>query len=269
MRSTSNVDDLPLNDRYESDIYYTFQFCYWILKPLGIHYFIYSQANKFERILSVILILICCFIIQFVIVPFGYYILFYEKDMNTKIKFLGPLTFCLSALFKYGYLGIKSSELGRCIKHVEKDWKMLQNEDHRIIMLRYVIMGRNLITLCAAFMYTGGLFYHTIMPLLSKRKVENFTIRPLTYPGYEAFFNIQKSPTYEIIYCMHCIYVIVVGNITMAAYSLTAIFITHACGQIKIQTLRLENLKNKKKVLETGIESHLAVVVRNHVEILR
>ncbi|KAG6804483.1 odorant receptor 51 isoform X1 [Apis mellifera caucasica] len=33
--------------------------------------------------------------------------------------------------------------------------------------------------------------------------------------------------------------------------------------------LRLENLKNEKKVLETGIESHLAVVVKNHVEILR
>lgn len=269
MRSTSNIDDLPLNDRYENDIHYTFQFCHWILKPLGIHYFIYNQANKFERILSVILILICFFIIQFVIVPFGYYILFYEKDMNTKIKFLGPLTFCLSALFKYTYLGIKSSELGHCIKHVEKDWKMLQNKDHRVIMSRYAIMGRNLITLCAAFMYTGGLSYHTIMPLFSKRKVENFTIRPLTYPGYEAFLNIQKSPTYEIIYCMHCIYVIVVGNITMAAYSLTAIFITHACGQIKIQTLRLENLKNEKKVLETGIESHLAVVVRNHVQILR
>lgn len=269
MRSTNNIDNLSLNDRYESDIQYTFQFCHWILKPLGIYYFIYNQANKFEKILSIILILICFFIIQFVIVPFGYYILFYEKDMNTKIKFLGPLTFCLSALFKYSYLGIKSSELGHCIKHVEKDWKMLQNEDHRVIMSRYVIMGRNLITLCAAFMYTGGLSYHTIMPLLSKRKVENFTIRPLTYPGYEAFLNIQKSPTYEIIYCMHCIYVIVVGNITMAAYSLTAIFITHACGQIKIQTLRLENLKNEKKVLETGIESHLAVVVKNHVEILR
>ncbi|XP_033302048.1 odorant receptor 49a-like [Bombus bifarius] len=270
MRSSRDVNDHLQNNHYKSDIYHTFQFCHWILKPLGIYFFLHDHVNKFEKIVSVLLIIICCSILQFVIVPFGYYILFYEKDMNMKIKFLGPLAFCVTALFKYGYLGVKSSELGRCVKHVKKNWKMLQDKDHRAIMVRYVTMGRNLITLCAAFMYTGGLSYHTIMPLLSKKKInENITIRPLTYPGYEAFFDIQESPTYEIVYCMHCVYVLVTGNITMAAYSLTAIFTTHACGQIKIQTLRLENLRKNGKALENGIEDHLAVIVSEHVEILR
>lgn len=216
-----------------------------------------------------LLILICCSVMQFVIVPFSYYVLFYEKNVNSKIKYLGPLTFCLTSLFKYGYLAMKGSELNRCVEHIERDWKMLENEDHRNIMIQYVTMSRKLITLCAAFMYTGGLSYHTIMPLLSKKVNENFTIRPLTYPGYETFIDIQQSPTYEIVYCMHCVYVVITANISMAAYSLTAIFITHACGQIKIQTSRLGSLNDNGKALETVIENRLAIIVKDHAEILR
>ncbi|XP_053972582.1 uncharacterized protein LOC128873216 isoform X2 [Hylaeus volcanicus] len=272
MYRLSNLDDVLRNEHYENDIRYAFQLCLWILKPIGIYPFIYSRANRLERMVSVVLISICCLVVQFVIVPFGYYILFYEKDMNTRIKFLGPLAFCVTSFFKYGYLSLKGRAFERCIVHVERDWRLLRDQDHRAIMIRHVTMSRNLITLCAAFMYTGGLSYHTIMPLLSKNVVnENVTIRPLTYPGYEAFFDIQESPTYEIVYCMHCIYVLVIGNITMAAYSLTAVFTSHACGQIEIQTSRLEHLTNEKRSPRkyASYENHIAIVVRNHVKILR
>ncbi|XP_076620181.1 uncharacterized protein LOC143341263 isoform X1 [Colletes latitarsis] len=192
--------------------------------------------------------------------------------MNTKIKFLGPLAFCLTSFFKYGCLGFKGPAFERCIEHVEKDWKFLRDQDHRAIMIRHVIMSRNLITLCAVFLYTGGLSYHTIMPLLSRNENKNgTTVKPLTYPGYEQFFDIQKSPTYEIVYCMHCLYVLVTGNIMMAAYSLTAIFTSHACGQIEIQTSRLKRLteKNRSAVKCVRPEDDLAIFVKNHVEIIR
>ncbi|XP_053972583.1 uncharacterized protein LOC128873216 isoform X3 [Hylaeus volcanicus] len=248
MYRLSNLDDVLRNEHYENDIRYAFQLCLWILKPIGIYPFIYSRANRLERMVSVVLISICCLVVQFVIVPFGYYILFYEKDMNTRIKFLGPLAFCVTSFFKYGYLSLKGRAFERCIVHVERDWRLLRDQDHRAIMIRHVTMSRNLITLCAAFMYTGGLSYHTIMPLLSKNVVnENVTIRPLTYPGYEAFFDIQESPT------------------------LTAVFTSHACGQIEIQTSRLEHLTNEKRSPRkyASYENHIAIVVRNHVKILR
>ncbi|CAL7936642.1 unnamed protein product [Xylocopa violacea] len=267
---TESVVDRPHNDRYENDIRHTFQLCHRVLKSIGIYPFVYSHANRSERITSVVLILICCCILQFVIVPFSYYILFYERDINAKIKFLGPLIFCLTTVLRYGYLGAKGPAIGRCIQQMERDWKVLRDEDHRDIMIRYVNMSRNLLVMCVLFMYTGGLSYHTIMPLLSKKKIsENFTIRPLTYPGYEAFLNVQESPTYEIVYCMHCVYVLVTGNIMLAAYSLTAIFTTHACGQIQIQALRLENLRKEKKTYEEAVADCLALVVKDHVEILR
>ncbi|XP_076760928.1 uncharacterized protein LOC143429282 [Xylocopa sonorina] len=267
--ANKTVDDPPRNDRYENDIRYAFQLCHRVLKLIGIYPFIYVHANRSERITSVALILLCCCILQFVNVPFSYYFLFYEKDINVKIKLLGPLIFCLTTFLRYGYLGAKCSAITRCIEHVERDWKVLRDEDHRGIMIRYVNMSRNLLVMCVLFMYSGGLSYHTIMPLLSKQVSENFTIRPLTYPGYEAFLNVQESPTYEIVYCMHCVYVLVTGNIALAAYGLTAIFTTHACGQIQIQAFRLEKLRGEKKVYEQALKDCLALVVKDHVEILR
>ncbi|CAK9826116.1 Odorant receptor 13a [Anthophora retusa] len=270
MQSSSKHNDRPSNDHYETDIRYTFDLCHWILKPIGMYPLIFNRTSKYERIASVLLILLCCSILQFVIVPFGNHMLFTEKDMNTFVKYLGPLTFSLSTFFKYCYFGTKGTAIGRCVKHVERDWKMLQDKNHRMIMIRHVTISRNLIKLCAVFLYTGGLSYHTIIPLLSKKNINvNVTFRPLTYPGYENFFDVQKSPAYEIVYCMHCVYVLVTGNITMAAYSLTTIFATHACGQIKIQTTRLENLTKGEKLLEKVVKDRLAVIVSGHVQILK
>ncbi|CAK9804312.1 hypothetical protein ANTQUA_LOCUS4038 [Anthophora quadrimaculata] len=270
MQSSSKHNDRPSNDHYETDIRYTFELCHWILKPIGMYPLIFNRTSKYERIASVLLILLCCSILQFVIVPFGHHILFIEKDMNMFVKYLGPLTFCLTTFFKYCYFGTKATAIGRCVKHVERDWKMLQNKNHRMIMIRYVTISRNLIKLCAIFLYTGGLSYHTIIPLLSTKNINgNVTFRPLTYPGYEDFFDVQKSPIYEIVYCMHCVYVLVTANIAMAAYSLTTIFATHACGQIKIQTTRLENLTKGEKLLEKVVKDRLAVIVSGHVQILK
>ncbi|XP_029048309.2 odorant receptor 43a-like [Osmia bicornis bicornis] len=265
---SSNGDDRSPNRHYDTDIHYTFQLCQWILKPIGIYPFVYSNVSKLERALSAPLLITCCSAILFVIVPCGHYVLVYEKDINTRVKFLGPLVFGTTSLIKYIYLCLKGHAFARCIKHVERDWKMLQDQDHRDVMIKYITMGRNLITICAMFLYTGGLSYHTFMPLLSKMKMENVTIRPLTYPGYEAFFDVQQSPTYEIVYFTHCFYVMVTGNITMAAYSMATIFTSHACGQMKIQILRLEKLTNRG-VLEKPKEVRLAIIVRDHVEILR
>lgn len=269
MPSSNAPEDRPPNKHYEKDIHRALQFCNWVLKLLGIYPIFYNRKNKLERATSTLLILICCSILQFVIVPFGYYVLFYEKDMYMKIQFLGPLAFCVTSQCKYGYLGVKGSAFGRCIEQVKNDWKILQDDDHRNIMIQHVTMCRNLIKVYAIFLYTGSLSYHTIMPFLSKRD-ENDTQRPLTYPGYEAFFDVQKSPAYEIVYCMHCLYVLVTNNIMMVGYSMTAIFTTHVCGQIKIQTLRLDNLTKKRNELEKySVQNRLAIVVRDHVKILR
>lgn len=270
MRRSLTHDGLLENEYYEKDIRYTFQICKWVLKLIGIYPLIFDHASRRERLLSVAAVVLCCFTLHFVMIPFGYHTLFREEDLTAKIKFIGPLSFCVSMFVKYCCLAFKSSAFQRCIQQVEKDWRHPKDQCHRAIMIKHATRSRNLTCICTVCLYIGGLSYHGIMPLSSRKIVENVTARPIAYPGYEVFFDVQKSPMYEMVYFMHCVYALVVGNISMAACSLIAIFTTHVYGQIEIQRLRLENLRIGEEVVAKGMwENFFATVVKKHVEILR
>ncbi|XP_014475026.1 PREDICTED: uncharacterized protein LOC106744619 [Dinoponera quadriceps] len=245
--------------------------CRWILKPIGIWHFVYSRSSQNEKLLSTTLIFTCVSVLCFVLVPSGPYVLFREKDIYVKVKLLGPVGFCLTSAVKYCFLGTRSTAIGRCIEHVEDDWRVVRHADHRKMMLKNVLVGRRLTTLCVLFLYSGGLFYHIFMPLSAKVKInDTFTIRPLVYPGYDQYFDYQASPAYEIVFCIHCLSSIIQYTITTAACSLAAIFTTHACGQVQILTTLLDDLVNGERSDEnTTMVKRLRVITRHHVRVLR
>ncbi|XP_015179330.1 PREDICTED: uncharacterized protein LOC107067917 [Polistes dominula] len=248
---------------------YAITTCRYVLKPIGLWPMIYGRASLTERIVSTILAVINLSVVCFVLIPFSIYILYYENNINIKLKSFGPLGFCLTSTIKYCYLGFKRKSIGRCIAHVENDWETMIDQNNRTIMKKYATIGRNLTILCAIFLHSGGMSYHTIMTLSMTKKInETVTIRPLTYPGYDIYFDVQASPTYEIIFFLHCICGIVMHNITTAGCSLAATFVTHACGQIQIVMFRLSDLIEGKES-DVGLSDRMAILVRDHVRTLR
>ncbi|XP_011058421.1 PREDICTED: uncharacterized protein LOC105148412 [Acromyrmex echinatior] len=138
------------------------------------------------------------------------------------------------------------------------------------MMLRNVLVGRRLTTLCVIFLYTGGMSYHTIMPLSSRTKTNgSFTSRPLVYPGYDLYFDPQASPAYEIIFGMHCLSAMIQYSATTAACSLAASFATHACGQVQILMTLLDDLVDGKRNKGTNVEKRLRLITKHHVRVLR
>lgn len=271
MRDRSQLPEpiIEHNAHYEHDIRYTMQLCRWVLKPIGIWHLIYGRASRNEKLISLALIVTCFSALCFVLIPSGLHTLFYEKDINIKVKLFGPVGFCLTSTIKYCYLGARGAAFGKCIRHVENDWWAVQYQDHRKMMLKNALVGRRLTMLCAIFLYTGGLSYHTILPLSSKQVSENVTHRPLTYPGYNLFFDPEASPVYEIVFCIHCLFALITYNITTAACSLAAIFVTHACGQLQILITLLDDLVEGKKDNNTIVEQRLGNLTRHHVRILK
>lgn len=260
------------NVHYQHDIRYVMQICRWILKPIGIWHFVHNGSSQNEKILSTILIFMCVSVLCFVLMPSGPYVLLREKDIYVKVKLFGPIGFCLTSAVKYCFLGVRGTAIGRCIEHVEDDWRVVRHADHRKMMLKNALVGRRLTTMCVLFLYTGGLSYHTIMPLSAKVKInDSLTIRPLVYPGYDQYLDSQASPTYEIIFCLHCLSSIIQYTVTTAACSLAAIFTTHACGQVQILTTLLDDLVDGKKndVNTATVEQRLKVIARHHVRVLR
>ena len=189
--------------------------------------------------------------------------------MNVQVKLLGPFTFCTSSTIKYCYLSLKGPFFERCIQHVRKDWKTVHDPNHRTIMLKYATVSRKLITICASFLYSGILLFHTVMQVLAKENGgENNTFRPLAHPGPDFLLDSQSSPTYEIVFSIHCLTAMVMCSITTVMYSLAATFVTHICGQIQIQIARLHDLVESKGKKDGGRDL-LSVIVHDHVKILR
>ncbi|XP_003700845.1 odorant receptor 10-like [Megachile rotundata] len=275
MRDRSFDNVVLKNSYYSADIQYSLQMCQWTLKPIGIWPLIYHRVTRREKLISVVLLILGFSLLFFILIPSCRFI-FFEGHISTKVRLLGPVGYRMSTTVKYIYLALRGSIFGRCIEHVERDWRTVQDQRHRSIMLECAGLSRKLITMCAAFLYTGGLSHHTVHAFFSKdRRHSNVTIRPLIYPGYDAFFDTQASPTYEIIYCMQLLSSLIVYTIGTATYSLLVIFVMHICGQIQIQMARLENLKNarlenlKNAGLEKGQRNPLSKIVYNHVEILK
>ncbi|XP_053999906.1 uncharacterized protein LOC128887729 [Hylaeus anthracinus] len=268
MRDRSRNEDVKLvkNPNYEKDINYTLQKCRWILKLTGIWPLVYSRTSKLEKVVSTVLLVTWLSYLVFSLIPPGRYMIYEEKSLYKRLKLMGPFTFTISSTIKYCYLILKRTIFGRCIVQIEKNWKMVQNPIHRAIMLRNASTSRNLSMLCAMFLYAAGLTFHTIVPVFSKKPLKrNHTVRPLIMPGYDAFFDTQSSPNYEIIYGIQCIAGFLRYSITIAAFSLAVIFVTHICGQIQIQIARLEDFAHRKG----NCYKQLDIVIRDHADTLK
>ena len=111
----------------------------------------------------------CYWLIGFLLIPCGLHTFLEEPNPAIKLKLIGPMSFCLMAIGKYCALVRHTGEIGECLEHVEKDWRTCKDKGELEIMMRNAKVGRFLAVLCAFFMYGGGLFYHTIMPLSSGR----------------------------------------------------------------------------------------------------
>ncbi|XP_015431151.1 PREDICTED: odorant receptor 4-like [Dufourea novaeangliae] len=269
-RSCSRIDkNRPNNNDHETDLNYTLEMCRWLLKPIGMWPLVKKRACKLEKATSIVILFACFTCLLFVILPSGYSAFIVEKSVQNKVKLLGPVGFCVSSAIKYCYLITKSTVFGRCIEHVQRDWQMVEQPCHRDIMLKHASFSRQLIAICAIFLYTGGMSYHTVMQFLSKeRNKQNFTVRLLAYPCFDTLLDTQSSPTYEIVFSVHCVAAIILYTVTTAAYSLAATFVTHICGQIQIQMARLENLVADSRG-KSSFQDRLTVIVRSHGEVLR
>lgn len=263
------------NVHYQHDIRYVMQICRWLLKPIGIWQFVQSDLSQNEKLLSTTLIFTCVSVLCFVLVPSGPYVLFREKDINVKLKLFGPIGFCLTSAVKYCFLGAHSTAIGRCIEHIEDDWRVVRHADHRKTMLKNALVGRRVAILCVVFLFSAGLSVHSIMPLSAKIKInDSYIIRALVYPGYDQYFNVQTSPTYEIVFCLHFLSAIIQYSIATSAYGLAAVFATHACGQVQILLALLDDLVDGKNsdVDTASVEkrtARLRMITRRHVRVLR
>lgn len=214
--------------------------------------------------------ILCQALLYFIFVPGILKIFLKESNARRRLKMIGPMCNCLMAVLKHAVLICRSDRIKDCIKHIEEDWNKNLIEDHRVMMGNSRI-GRSLVILYVAFMYGSGFSYRTIVPLSRGIIItpQNVTIRPMGFDGYYVFIDPQKTPAYEIIFSIQFISGFMQYSVTSGAYSLAALLVLHACGQLKILIARMEDFSNSKYFSNKNANRKLAVVVRQHIRIKR
>lgn len=259
-----NINDAK---HYQKDILYITQPTRNILLALGAWPSL-SKKKSVYKIHNLLLICISYTLFTCDLVP-GTLYWWMETTTNIRLQMIPFLLYDFMSASQYGIFIFRNDQLRRCLKHVEEDWENVFSTDARNIMMKSAKMGKRLVMISIVFMYSGAITFRTILPLAQEKIVtdQNVTLRNFACPGYYFSFNAQASPIYETIFVLQCLTGFVTVSVVTGSSGLTAIFVVHACAQLKILIGLMRDLVQKQWKEEREMDKKLIEVVEHQIRV--
>ncbi|XP_029161004.1 odorant receptor 13a-like [Nylanderia fulva] len=256
------------NEKWLLDFHYAAQISIWLLKPIGA-WPLKQQATKMEIIYN-LSIVIAMFFQLFLIIPWILCIITAKWSIYEILRTACPLIFTITVFLRYLLLLFHRNEIRSCIDRIIEDWRNVAIIEDRKIMLANARTGRFFGIVSVAFMFGSGIPY-AFMPLLLPPVVteDNVTIRSLPDPSELIFLDVQVTPIYEVVYALETISCCTMYTVFCGICSLTAKFVTHACGQCEILIYFFEELIDGGDRNKGTIDQRISTVVTQHLRILR
>lgn len=192
------------------------------------------------------------------------------------MKIIGPVSHWLMGELNYCCLLSKTDEIIRCIKHVERDWQVVENASSREMMLKYAKVGRFIAFIAAFCMHSGVLAFNItkgfkkMMFLVGN---DSYFMYPLPCPIYTNLLDARFSPANEIVFVLQILSGLIVTSVTVGACGLAAVLTMHASGQLNMVVARLDNLVDtkveEKQEAQTVAQRKLGIIVEHHLRTLR
>ncbi|XP_043253246.1 odorant receptor 22c-like [Colletes gigas] len=243
----------------------------WLLKPLGI--WPYSpNSSGIKKCLNCLLNVVCNILISFLFVPCGLYVILEVKDVYSRIRFLGPMSFCMMAYLKYYSMISHGNDIRQCVECIEWDWRNIKHFEDRSIMIANANFGKRLVKICTFFMYSGSIFYYIGIPIKVGKIVaedENITFIPIMMPFPRQIIDTRYSPANEILFSIQILGGVLIHGISAGACSLIAVFAVHACGQMEVLICWLRHLVDGRPDMRETVDDRIANIVTQHVRILK
>jgi len=259
--------DLKINSNYEDDIRYTVQVHKLILSLIGV-WPILRKLRYREMFVRITIRTTCCLLLFCNLIPWILYMILIADTLIARLKMCGSLCFFLLMPILYSVLMLYENRIGQCVKHVKEDWRNVRNANDRRIMLENAKAGRVILICTTLFLFISN-FTFRLSPIIRNR-LGNVTIRPMEQRGYYyIFFDPHQSPAYEIVVSIHLLSGIVLYIITAAVCGIAALFTMHACGQLQMLAVWLENLSDKQWSRNRTTAEKLAIIIRHHARIRR
>ncbi|EFN78904.1 hypothetical protein EAI_02317 [Harpegnathos saltator] len=201
--------------------------------------------------------------------------LFVEERGNTDLVMMhiGPFLCFLMTITKYICLVLHVDDIRSCVDCVELDWNIARSDEDHEVMVRNAKIGRLTATSLAVFMHSAIQCYG-ISRCLIKDVVEvddvNVSIRELPFPFYNKILDVRFSPAYEVVLFVHCSSAFFISGITSVNCGLMAIFVMHACGQLKILTMWLGNIVHDDDVADVNMmQKKLGFIIEHHLRVVK
>lgn len=251
---------------------YSLQLNRWLLKPVGA-WPASSVTTKTERVVSVILIVICYSLILITVIPCLLHIILEDEDLRTKLIVLGPLSHWFLGGIGYTMLLMHNKEIKWCVDQVKSDWQAVTRAEIQEVMLRNAKYGRYVVAICATFFQVAVLIFNVINGLTEQVvRVGNETriIRVPPVAVYKKLIPVDTSPTNDIVLVVQCISGILVNSTLVGAFSLAAIFTAHAYGQLSILMMWISEFVDQSWENDKCDRfNDIGTIVNKHLSIMR
>ncbi|KAG7198563.1 hypothetical protein KM043_005927 [Ampulex compressa] len=257
-------------DTYEQDVNYATEQTRTILRMIGIWPAFEKNMPKTAFILKIFSIFVSYSLLLYNSIPGClYYIYGVEHNARIRLKHSILVLYATMTVIKYSCLLLTQNKIKDCIDHVRQDWKVFGGSCHRQAMIKRARVGRRFFLFSWALMYVGAMCYRTIVPLSVGKIVvdENTTIRPLSAPAYFIFFDVQKSPAYEIVFVLQVFSGFVACTITITLCGLMSVFVMHACGQLDVLEEVIKDLVHIDTVKKESLDGKLAIMVEHQIRV--
>ncbi|XP_043517108.1 odorant receptor 4-like [Frieseomelitta varia] len=265
-----NHTDQPRNPNYEKDIVYVTKHVKWILNSIGIWPVMLKTIGECLPKIAIVLSNLVVFFIQGLYVL---HIILEQQDNFLRLRLLAFAWYSLISLMKFWALTMRKPNIKYCVEEMYADWKQVELQRDRTLMLKYGKIGRDLTIYSAVFMYSASMSYVAVMQYAVGSHVDenNRTIRVLVYPAYSGLFDVQKTPIYETVYILQCMCTFVLNTVSSGTCGLAALFATHACGQIDVIMSQLNDLVDEKFTFKKNYDpdTRLMEIVQHHMKILK
>ncbi|XP_025989866.2 odorant receptor 22c-like [Solenopsis invicta] len=209
--------------------------------------------------------IILCLIIFVTFVPTVHAVIQVWSNMVLVVDNLRIALTFLTILLKYVTMLRKRTVLLSIINMMAEDWITFKSNTERDMMKKQAQTARLVTVIGYFFMIIGVL--GAIIPAIFGIPIISITNRTdqhkaLLFLTYD-FYDSDKSPQFELTFCIHTVSLVLVANVYMSVDSFLVLIILHVCGQLENFRCRLINMvscKNFDRKLNNIVASHLRVI---------
>ncbi|XP_048267223.1 uncharacterized protein LOC100646940 [Bombus terrestris] len=248
---------------------YSLQLNRWFLKPIGA-WPSSPSTTKLEKILSFLLNIICFGTVTVTVIPSLLLIILEDESINFKLKALGFVSHWIVSSLNYTALLLHSKDIRQCIEHMETDWRTLIREEDQHVMLKNAKFGRYVAAFCAIFMQ-GSVLCFCFVTALNTFEIqignETRVLHVLPCAVYKKLVNVDESSRNQIMLFLQVLSAIIANSSTIGIFSLAAVLAAHACGQLNVVMLWINEFVNEARGEKTS-SIQIGAIVERHLRTL-